>query len=107
VLHVVQLDRLKVEGYVDIAEYSPGQVLNRPVTVEAILQGRKVQFNGQITYASALVEGINSAKSSYRVKAEVENRREDGREGGQWLLLPGMIVDMTIRANEPRVANTQ
>jgi multidrug resistance efflux pump len=106
VLHLMQLDRLRVEGYVDLAKFSPSQVLNRPVTVQAMLQGRKVEFTGKITFVSPLVEGVDSATSSYRVKAEVENLREDG-PNGQWLLQPGMIVDMSIRANEPRVANSR
>ena len=93
VLHVVQLDRLKVEGYPDFAQFAPAQIIDRPVIVEAMLQGSKVNFKGQITFVSPLIEG-NGDSASYRVKAEVENRKEDG----QWLLRPGMFVDMKIQA---------
>jgi macrolide-specific efflux system membrane fusion protein len=90
VLRVVQLDRLKVEGEVEIAKFTPAQLLNRPVIVEAELQGRKVQFNGNIAFVSPFAQNLGTA---YLVKAEIENRIEDG----QWLLRPGMFVDMKIQ----------
>jgi multidrug resistance efflux pump len=91
VLHVVQLDRVKVEGGVEIAQFSPGQIVDRPVTIEATLQDRKVQFEGRITFVKPLLEGLGER---YQVKAEVENRKENDN----WLLFPGMYVDMTIHA---------
>jgi multidrug efflux pump subunit AcrA (membrane-fusion protein) len=92
VAYVVQLDRLKVEGYPDIAELSPALLIDRPVVIEATLQDRKVQFNGQIIYVSPLIEGTKRS-GSYRIKAEVENRKENGA----WLLQPGLYVDMKIQ----------
>lgn len=100
VLHVVQLDRLKVEGEVQIKDFSPGQIIDRPVTIEATLQGRKVQFDGRITFVRPL---LNELGEKYLVKAEVDNRKEDG----QWLLLPNLYVDMKIHAREPRLTKAE
>jgi len=92
VVHVVQLDRLKVEGYIEFAKQSPSQLMGKPVTIEATLQGRKVQFNGQITFVSPLIEGT-LRRGTYRVKAEVENREENN----DWLLKPGLFVEMRVK----------
>jgi RND family efflux transporter MFP subunit len=91
VLHVVQLDRLKVEAYPEISQFAAGQLIDRPVTIEAVLQDRTLEFNGKITFVSPLIEGIEKV-GTYRIKAEVENRQENG----EWLLKPGMYVDMKI-----------
>jgi RND family efflux transporter MFP subunit len=84
VVHVVRLDRLKVEGEVDIKQYSPSQLMNRPVSVEAELQGRKVQFQGRITFVRPLLDGRGR---TYVIKAEVDNREENEN----WLLFPGDV----------------
>jgi multidrug efflux pump subunit AcrA (membrane-fusion protein) len=100
VVHVVQFDRLKVEGEVDIDRYSPGQLIDRSVKIEATLQGRKVQFDGQITFVRPLLDGFGK---SYVIKAEVDNRFEHGHP----LLFPGMYVDMTINAADPRLTSSK
>jgi macrolide-specific efflux system membrane fusion protein len=91
VLHVVQLDRLKVEGYPEISQFAAGQLIDRPVTIEAVSQDQTLEFKGKITFVSPLIEGIEKV-GTYRIKAEVENRKENG----EWLLKPGMYVDMKI-----------
>ena len=88
VVHVVQLDKLKVEGSVELAKYIPSQILDSPVTIETTLQNRKVKFDGRIVFVKPIVNTIGE----YQIKAEVENRKENGG----WLLFPGMYVDMTI-----------
>jgi multidrug efflux pump subunit AcrA (membrane-fusion protein) len=100
VLHVVQLDRLKVEGEIEIARYSPSQVMGRPVAIEATLQDRKVQFVGKITFVRPLLDGLGR---KYLVNAEVVNREEHG----EWLLLPGLYVDMKIDAAEARLTKSK
>jgi multidrug efflux pump subunit AcrA (membrane-fusion protein) len=100
VVHVVQLDKLKVEGEVDIDRYSPSQLMDRPVTIEATLQSRKVQFQGRITFVRPLLDGRGK---SYVIKAEVDNRFESGHP----LLLPGLYVDMTIQAADPRLTRSE
>ena len=92
VLHVVQLDRLKVEGYVDFA-VCPSSDHRSASHRRSHAARRRVTFKGQITFVSPLIEGVGDS-ALYRVKAEVENRQEDGL----WLLLPGLFVDMKIQA---------
>lgn len=88
VVHVVKLDQLKVEGSVELAKFIPSQVLDSPVTIEATLQNRKVKFEGRIVFVKPIVNTIGE----YQIRADVENRKENGG----WLLFPGMYVDMTI-----------
>ena len=89
VLRVVRMDRLRVERFLNANEQDPGQVSGRPVTVEVELaDGRKVRLSGQVVFVSPLIRAGNI----YRVRAEVENRKEND----QWLLRPGMAATMTI-----------
>lgn len=91
VVRLVQLDRLRIEGFVNAAQYSPDEIQNRPVSVTAQLaRGRVEQFTGQIVHVHPQV----NASGEYRVWAEVVNRRS----GDAWLLLPGMYAEMSIQA---------
>ena len=87
-LHELMSTLLKVEGSVEFAKFIPSQILDSPVTIEASLQDRKVKFDGRIVFVKPIVNTIGE----YQIKAEVENRKENGG----WLLFPGMYVDMTI-----------
>ncbi|HTQ39942.1 MAG TPA: HlyD family efflux transporter periplasmic adaptor subunit [Pirellulales bacterium] len=90
VVRVIRMDRLRVEGRLDIAKYSPGDVADRSVVVQVELAGgRKVQFPGRIVFVDPEVQG----ELEYEVRAEVDNRKEDG----QWLLRPGMPATMTFQ----------
>ena len=53
--------------------------------------GRAARFNGAVVFISPLVQAGNK----YRVRAEVENRTENGHP----LLRPGMSATMTIPLN--------
>jgi len=87
---LIRTDRLYVEGYVDAARYNPGDVRDRPVTVEARLAGgRQESFSGRIFNVKPRMESGN-----YRVVAEVENRQAEG----EWLLRAGQFVTMTIHS---------
>lgn len=89
VLRIVRLDRLRIEGFLNAADFVPSEVSNRPVTVSVQLaRGRTASFQGKIVFVNPLVD----AGGVYRVWAEVVNRRE----GDQWLLRPGLLADMTI-----------
>jgi len=101
VAHVVRMDRLRVEGMVRAAPerdregrlvspgYSPAQIDRRPVSVLVELPGgRRETFSGQVVFVSPLVQ----AGGQYRFWAEVENRRA----GDHWLLLPGLLADVTV-----------
>jgi len=89
VLQVIRVDRLRVEGFVSGAEIGPEEIAGRPVSVEVQLAGgRTARFNGKVVFVSPLVQ----AGDKYRVRAEVENRTENGNP----LLRPGMSATMTI-----------
>jgi macrolide-specific efflux system membrane fusion protein len=90
VVRLIRMDRLRVAGYLDKDYYSPGEVVDKPVIVEAVLaNGRKVQFPGKVVFVDPEVQG----EHEYEVRAEVDNRKENG----QWLLRPGLSASMTIQ----------
>ena len=89
VLQVVRVDRLRVEGFLNANEFSPSEIAGRPVTVDVTLTGNKIaRFTGQIVFISPLVQAGNK----YRVRAEVENRSENGHP----ILRPGMSATMSV-----------
>lgn len=89
VFRIVNLDRLRVDGFIEGSEYNVADIINRPVTVEVELaRGRKEQFRGRVVFVNPLVQ----AGGRYRVRAEVENRLEQE----QWLLNPGATATMVI-----------
>lgn len=86
VVHVVGMSKLYVEGYVRIDEFAVDELRGRPVRIVVELErGHTEQFKGTITFCSPVVD-----VRQYRVRAEVTNRRNEG----QWLLRPGMDVEM-------------
>ncbi|MEZ6069396.1 MAG: HlyD family efflux transporter periplasmic adaptor subunit [Pirellulales bacterium] len=88
-LRIVQLDQLKVQGYVNSLELHPSEVLGRSVTVDVELaRGRHATFTGKISFASTNIRDDDN----YPVTATVDNRQENGF----WVLSPGMVATMTI-----------
>jgi macrolide-specific efflux system membrane fusion protein len=89
VLQVIRIDRLRVEGFLNATEIGPDEVAGRPVAVDVQLAGgRTARFAGKVVFTSPLVQ----AGDKYRVRAEVENRSENGGP----LLRPGTTATMTI-----------
>ena len=89
VLRIVRLDRLRIEGFLNIKDFSPSEVGKRRIHISVPLaRGRIEQFDGVITFVNPLVQ----AGGEYRVWAEVVNRQENG----EWLLRPGLEAEMTI-----------
>jgi RND family efflux transporter MFP subunit len=99
VLRIARLNRLRVDGLLNAAEFNAQEVADRPVTVEVRLaRGRRVQFQGQVVFVSPLVQAGNK----YRIRAEVDNRLD----GGHWILRPGLPTAMTIHvASSPAAAS--
>jgi multidrug efflux pump subunit AcrA (membrane-fusion protein) len=94
VLQVVRIDRLRVEGFLSATEIGPEEVAGRSVVVEVqMVGGKTAKFNGDVVYISPMVQ----AGDKYRVRAEVENRTENGSP----LLRPGMTATMTIGLGTP------
>ncbi len=89
VLRIVRFDTLRVESFLNAADYDPGEVRSQQVTVTVKLaRDRMVEMPGRVVYVSSLVE----AGGEYLVRAEVENRKEND----QWVLRPGLTAAMTI-----------
>lgn len=89
VIQIVRVDRLRVEGFLSGSEIGPEMIAGKPVTVEVTLaQGRTAQLTGAVTFVSPLVQAGNK----YRVRAEVQNRTEQGHP----VLRPGMTATMFI-----------
>jgi macrolide-specific efflux system membrane fusion protein len=94
VLRIIRLDRLRVEGFFQMRQYNPEEMVNRPVTIELErARGEKVRLPGIIVFVSPVVQ----AGDKYRVRAEVQNRVQES----SWLLGPGMTVAMTIHTHDP------
>ncbi len=89
VLHLIQMDPLRVEGYLKASEVDPVEVVGQPVTVTVTLaRGRKKTVHGNVVFVSDQVLG----GSEFSVWAEVNNSQENDR----WLLRPGLGAVMTI-----------
>jgi multidrug resistance efflux pump len=101
-LKVVNMDRLRVEGFLPADEYAPEQVLGARATVKVRVADREPHPLGcTVDFVSPLVE----ASGDYRVFAEIEN--PPGRGGYPWLVRPGSDVEMTIQLKKPEAPATR
>ena len=95
--HVVRIDKLRVEGFVNAGQWNAEDVRDRPVTVEVQMAGgRREAFEGRIVFTSPLVQAGNN----FRVVAEVDNRQTADR----WLLRAGQTATMTIHSQQSPLA---
>jgi multidrug efflux pump subunit AcrA (membrane-fusion protein) len=89
VLHVVRVNKLRIEGFLNISKFAPQEVINRPVMVKVVsARGRMDTFKGEIIFVDPMVQ----AGGEYLVRAKIDNREENG----EWLLRAGMPAEMTI-----------
>lgn len=89
VMRLVRVDQLRVEGLVDAKDYTPAEIQGRPVQVKVTLaRGKQETFPGRIVFVNPVVR----TGGSFQVRAEVQNRKE----GGFWVLSPGVKAEMTI-----------
>lgn len=98
VVQMLRMNRLRVEGSLNIKKLSPAEVVGRPVKVIATTTGGKQEvFEGKVEFVDVRVlEG-----DVCRVKAEVTNREVDGA----WTLLPGTTVKMIIESEAPKLTD--
>lgn len=90
VARIIRMDHLRVEGFLSASEYNPEELAGRPVVIEVErAKGQRVQLPGKVVWVNPQVQPGNK----YRVRAEVENRQQNG----QWLLRPGMTATLTIQ----------
>ncbi len=97
VAHVVRMDRLRIEGYLNSSKYSPHDIRDRRVIVSVALADHPepVQFTGKITFVSPIDDLATGGTSQFKVRAEVDNRLVPGSTT-DWLLRPGFTATMTI-----------
>lgn len=89
VVQIVRMDRLRVEGFVAASEVNVSEIAGGNVVVDVQLaRGRKERFTGKVVFVSPIV----TSGGQYRVRSEVENRREQN----QWLLRPGLNATMAV-----------
>ena len=96
VYQVIKMDKLRVEGMLPIAEYAPGDLDGKKVTVTIEVPDRsnprqptrEEAFDGTITF----VDPVIVAGERCHFWAEVTNRQANGH----WLLRPQMQVQMTV-----------
>ena len=91
VMKIARMDRLYVQGNISSEEYNPYEVAGQPVVVTLTLaQNQTQEFEGRISNV-----GLENDSSGvyYSVKAEVNNRFENG----QWLLRKGSKVTMRVQ----------
>ena len=90
IMRLVRIDRLRVEGFLNAKDYRLSEIQGRPVSVVVKLaRGQTETFPGKIVYVKPLVE----AGGEFLVRAEVQNRKENGA----WVLSPGLNAEMTIQ----------
>jgi macrolide-specific efflux system membrane fusion protein len=102
VLRIVQMDKLRVKGYLRADRFAPHEIEGCRAEVLVHLPGGGSQkVDAVISYVSQEV----SAGNEYDVWAEIDNIVVVEREGRTfWLIRPGMsatmIIDLTQRADE-------
>ena len=89
VMRLIRLDELRVEGFVNAAQFDPLEIAGRDVKVTVkFARGKSRTFPGKITFVSSQIQ----AGGNYRVSADVANIKE----GGVYVLRPGARAEMTI-----------
>ncbi|HND54120.1 MAG TPA: HlyD family efflux transporter periplasmic adaptor subunit, partial [Pirellulaceae bacterium] len=93
IMRIVRMDEVRVEGYVELADYSPEEISDQPcvITVTETLGGKPVtrHVDGKIDFVSTVI----TPGGDYRVWAKVKNPKIGPK---QWLLRVGQNVEMAI-----------
>lgn len=93
ILQLVQLDRLRVEGYIDGFSNRGAAVRGTPVSIEVLVSsGTTRQLTGKIGFVSSEMD----VNRRYRVWADIDNVQE----GGDWVIKPGMRAMITLKPQE-------
>jgi len=93
VLKIVNMEVLKIEGYVNIKHFRQDELQNRTVIAEVDM-GTKTPLNvpAKITFVSPIVE----PGGEYRIKVEIQNRKN--AQTGEWILKPGLSAELVLNA---------
>jgi multidrug resistance efflux pump len=101
ILHLVQLDKMRVEKYIEQSKYDPHEIDGCKVTVELELaHNRTATFTGKVTFVSPLLDP-RGKYTAFLVRALVDNRQENGH----YILRPNHQPKMTIHLGTATAAN--
>ena len=90
VVHLVHMDRLRVQGHVDASLFHWRDIVGRPVEVTVMLPGGGEEVvTAKIGFAGSSVQD----DGTFRVWADIVNRRQ----GNSWLIGPGLRATMRLR----------
>jgi multidrug efflux pump subunit AcrA (membrane-fusion protein) len=94
VVHLVQMDRLRVKAHIDPSLVSPQELIGRPVQLRIRLPGGRVH---EVRAAVSFVSQIIDASNDYQLYVDFDNEPVVERNGEvYWLVRPGMKADMTV-----------
>ncbi len=86
---VVHMDRLRVEGMLNSADFMPEDVAGSQVKVHVTTPEGKEQFDAIIDFVSPVVD----PSGEFLIHAEFDNPR---KPNGQWTVRPGLDAEVTI-----------
>jgi multidrug efflux pump subunit AcrA (membrane-fusion protein) len=100
ILQLVRFDVMDVECYVNVNDFDPVEIANRPVSVTVNLaRGRQATVEGRVVYVNQSVLPRGKVGGIYLVRAEVQNQKV----GDYWVVRPGLEASMTIHTSRPPV----
>ena len=96
IVQLVRMDKLRIEGFVQLKEVLPQLIHGQPVAIEYSFVDptdtenpqKKFVFTGAVSFVSNKVQ----AGGEYKIWAEVQHQKYKG----QWILRPGASVNMSI-----------
>ena len=98
IVYLVNMDRLRVQGYVNANDFAAHEIYGRPVTIEVILSRDEVKqqeeverFTSKINYVSTTVDAVGQ----FRVYAEFNNKLS---RDGFYVVRPGLPARMILNA---------
>lgn len=97
IVQLVQLDRLRVEGYIDGFSSRGSAVRGAPVMIEVLVTSdQSRRFKGKIGFVSSEMD----VNQRYRVWVDIENVQENG----EWVIKPGMPATIELASQEDLAA---
>lgn len=93
VMHVVRINRLRVEGFLNTSEVAPSQISMAKeqvkITVPLVRGQKPEEVWGTVVFINPLV----NAGGEYRIFVEVDNYQKSGH----WVLRPGLTAEMSVQ----------
>ncbi len=102
VARVVQMDRLRVVGFVQAKYGHQDDVIGRQVQISVVLPNRTevLKTVGTVDYVSPVV-----ANNEYRIHCDIDNVQDP--RTGRWMINPGVRADLQINMAQPAVSRNK